>query len=104
MTPPDLTPEQRAAAVAKAIEVRRVRAEVKARIRSGELTFAEVLELATDPMVGGIKLSSIIESFPRMGKVTTKRLMARLEISDARRLQGILNKTHQRQALLDELS
>jgi len=41
---PDLTAEQRAAALAKAGEARKCRADVKARLKRGEVTLATVLE------------------------------------------------------------
>ena len=46
MQPPQLTDEQRAAALARAGEARRVRAEVKELLKLGSLSFAELLERA----------------------------------------------------------
>ncbi len=104
LIPPELTPEQRKAATAKAIAVRRARAEVKQRLRSGRLTFGEVLEMADeDPIVGGMRLRTVLESLPRVGPVTAERLMRRLGIAESRRVQGILDKTHQKKGLLDAL-
>jgi len=44
--PPTLTPEARAAALAKAKDSRRRRAAVKEQVRKGEMTISQVLELA----------------------------------------------------------
>ena len=43
--PPILTAEQRAAALVKAMEARKRRAEVKAKVRSGEFSIDAVLEM-----------------------------------------------------------
>ena len=58
-TPPSLTPEQRAAALKKAAEARRVRAEVKAKLKMGLVTFDELLELADRAFAPDPALSSI---------------------------------------------
>ena len=57
MRPPELTPEQRRAALAKAAEARRVRAEIKELLKTGSLTLPEVLDRAeTDELVAGTKV------------------------------------------------
>ena len=47
-TPPNLTPEQRAAALAKAAEARAARADIKARLKSDGSNFAEVARLFSE--------------------------------------------------------
>lgn len=97
--PPALTPEQRQAALAKAAEARRVRAEVKERLKTRSLTFTELLELgATDELVAGIKVLAILESLPGVGKVKARRIMDEIGIADTRRLRGLGDQ--QRKALL----
>ena len=101
--PPILTAEQRRAALAKAAEARRVRAEVKELLKTGSITFPEVLERAeVDELVAGTKVSAIIVSLPGVGKVKAKRLMEELGIASNRRLRGL--GIRQRQALLDRFS
>ncbi len=103
MTPPSLSDEQRAAALAKAAEVRRVRAEVKQLLKMGAISFAEVLERAEqDEMVAGIKVYAVLSSLPGFGKVRAKRLMEQLDIADSRRLRGLGRR--QRAGLLETLS
>ena len=103
MKPPQLSDEQRAAALAKAAEARRVRAEVKELLKMGTLTLSEVLERAeSDSLIGGIKVSAVLSSMPGTGKVKAKRLMESLGIADNRRLRGLGDR--QRAALLDEFS
>ena len=88
--PPSLSPEQRQAALEKAAEARRVRSEIKARLKSGELSFAALIaEAEREPMVARLKVRTALESLPGLGKVNARRLMDELEIADSRRLKGL---------------
>jgi len=99
--PPALTPEQRQAALAKAAKVRRERAEVKERLKLGSLSLAELLDQAeSDETVSKMKVLSVLESLPGLGKVKARRLMETVGISESRRLQGL--GTNQRESLLRE--
>lgn len=101
--PPQLSDAQRKEALAKAAAVRRERAELKERLKIGALTLSEVLDMAgDDEIAGGTKVLAILESLPRVGKVTARRLMEELDISETRRLRGLGVK--QREALLARLS
>ena len=97
---PELDPEQRRKALEKAAEVRRIRAGVKDLLRTGQATFAEVLERADgSEVLGKMKVSEVLESMPSIGKIRARRLMERLEIAPTRRLRGL--GPRQREALLD---
>ena len=88
--PPALTPEQRAAALEKAAKVRRERAEVKERLKLNQLTLADLLKEAdSNETIGKMKVVSVLESLPGLGKVKARRLMETVGISDSRRLQGL---------------
>ncbi|MEE9297941.1 MAG: integration host factor, actinobacterial type [Acidimicrobiia bacterium] len=100
--PPKLTPEQRAAALAKAAEARRVRAEMREALRSGEMTLADALDRSGDDLLGGTKVKAVLTALPGLGKVKSHRLMEQLGIAENRRLRGLGRK--QREALLAELS
>ncbi len=103
MAPPEITQEQREAALVKAAEVRRVRAETKELLKMGSLNFPELLAMADgDDMYAGMKIASVLPSLPGMGKVKAKRLMEELQIADNRRLRGLGDR--QRQALLERLT
>ncbi len=103
MQPPQLSDAQRAAALEKAAEARRARAEVKELLKTGSLSFAELLDRAeTDPILGGLKVESVLASMPGTGKVKAKRLMETHGIAGNRRLRGLGDR--QRAALLDEFS
>ena len=97
--PPSLTPEQRQAALAKAAEARRARAEIKERLKMGSITLSELLQQAeTDDMVAGIKVLAVLESLPGVGKVKARRTMDEVGIADTRRIRGLGDQ--QRKALL----
>lgn len=97
--PPVLTDAQRKAALEKAAEARRVRAELKERLKMGSVTLEEVLELAsTDEIVGKTKVLAVLESLPGVGKVKARRLMEEIGIAESRRLRGLGDQ--QRAALL----
>ena len=99
-TPPILTPEQRAAALEKAKEARAARAEIKARLKMGSLTLSEALN-SDDSNVGKLKVVSLLESLPGVGKVKARKVMDDVGIADNRRIQGL--GTQQRQSLLTAL-
>jgi len=89
-TPPSLTPEQRAAALQKAAEARRVRAEVKSKLKMGLVTFDELLVLAgNDEVIAKLKVLAVLESLPGVGKVKARQTMESVGISDSRRLRGL---------------
>ena len=99
--PPQLTPDQRQAALAKAAEARRVRAELKEKLKMGSTTLPELLDRAErDEFVGKMKVLAVLEALPGVGKVRARRLMEQFNISESRRVRGLGGK--QRQALLDE--
>ncbi len=101
MALPQLTEEQRAAALQKAAEARKVRAELKDRLKRGGVTLSEVLKQAdSDEVLGKMKVSALLESMPGYGKVKAAQAMERLEIAPSRRLKGLGDR--QRKALLVE--
>lgn len=90
MALPPLTPEQRAAALEKAAEARRERAEVKNRLKHSGATLAEVLkEGQTNDVVGKMKVSALLEALPGVGKVRARQIMDRLGIAESRRVRGL---------------
>ncbi|MEN8040301.1 MAG: integration host factor, actinobacterial type [Actinomycetota bacterium] len=98
-----MTDEQRAAALARAGEARRLRAEIKQLLKTGSLTFRDVLDRAEDDdLVAGTKIQAIVVSMPGMGKVSTKRLLEEIGIADNRTIRGL--GSNQREALLERFS
>jgi len=98
MALPVQTPEQRAEALAKAAQARTARADLKARLKSGEALLANVLRDGQgDDVIGKMKVSAVLGALPGMGKVKTAHLMNRLGIAENRRVRGLTAK--QRAAL-----
>ena len=103
MALPPLTPEQRAAALEKAAEARRVRAEVKYRLKRSGASIADVITSGqTDDIIGKMKVSALLESMPGVGKVRAAEIMERLNIASNRRVRGL--GTHQAAAIAKEFS
>ena len=102
MALPQLSPEERAANLAKAAEVRQKRAVIKADLKSGKLTAAKVLGMAEDPIVARMKVSALVESLPGYGKAKAAKLLDELGISETRRVQGL--GVRQREDLVKALS
>lgn len=101
--PPKLTEAQRKAALEKAAQARRVRAEVKELLKTGSLSLSEVFTRAdADDLVAGLKVESLIAAMPGTGKIKAKRLMETIGIADNRRIRGLGDK--QKEALLAEFS
>jgi signal recognition particle GTPase len=97
--PPALTPDERQAALAKAAAARRQRAELKEKLKMGSTTLKELLEQAErDEVVGKMKVVTVLESLPGVGKVRARRMMEEIKISEARRVRGL--GAQQRESLL----
>ncbi len=99
MALPTLTPEQRQQALQKAGIARKKRAELKAELKSGKKTLKDVLARSDDDIVGKMKVSSVLESLPGVGKVRATKLMEELDISASRRVRGL--GARQREQLLE---
>ena len=103
MQPPQLSPEDRARALAKAGAARKRRAEVKALIKSGKYSLSHVFELSkSDEAVAKMRVFELLESISGVGKVRARSVMERLNISATRRIQGLGAK--QLPALLSEFA
>ena len=98
--PPQLDPAQRQAALETAAAARRQRAELKEKLKAGSLSLGELIAQGErDDAVAKLKVVTVLESLPGVGKVKARRIMEDLEISENRRIRGL--GTHQRKALLD---
>jgi hypothetical protein len=102
MALPQLTEEQRKQALEKAAEARRARAEIKQQLKNGTLTLPQILSQPDSDTIGKMKVASVLESLPGVGKVRARKIMERLDISSTRRVRGIGAK--QKEALLGEFS
>jgi len=101
MALPNLSDADRQAALKKAAEARQKRAELRAKIKAGDMTFAQVMAKSDDPIVARMKVSTLLESLPGYGKAKAHKIMEELEISESRRVQGL--GARQREALMERL-
>ena len=100
---PSLSPEQRAAALEKAAEIRKARAELKDQLKSGKTSLAAVLDRAeADDVVGKLRVSAVLQAMPGIGKIRAQQIMEKLKIAESRRLRGLGEQ--QRKALLGEFA
>jgi DNA uptake protein ComE-like DNA-binding protein len=87
---PPLTPEQRAAALQKAAAARQARAEVKNRLKYSHGMLSEVIAQGqSDETIGKLKVVSLLESLPGVGKVKARAIMSEIGISETRRVRGL---------------
>jgi guanylate kinase len=88
--PPQLTPEQRQEALIKAALSRKRRAEVKLKIKTGEYSIDNILELSkSDQAIAKMRVKELLESMTGVGKIRAQTLMERLNISPTRKIQGL---------------
>lgn len=95
-------PEQRANTLAKAAEVRSERAAIKADLKAGTTSLANVLGRADESAVGKMKVQALLEALPKVGKVKAQEIMAELEIAENRRVSGLGER--QRAGLLERFA
>ena len=90
MALPPLTPEQRAAALAKAAVARRERAAAKNRLKYSQGSLADVIQEGRDnEIIGKMKVSALLESLPGVGRVRARQIMDEVGISESRRVRGL---------------
>jgi len=99
--PPQLSAEERSAALDKAKHSRQIRAAIKAKVKTGDLTLADVFKQAdSDLVVGKMRVADLLAALNGVGKIRASAIMERLNISPTRRIQGL--GKHQKAALIAE--
>lgn len=90
MSIPQLTTEQLQAARAAATQARRVRAELKSKVRTGTLSLSEALDQAgADEVLAHVRVVDLLKSLPRVGEKRAAAVMERLDIAANRRIRGL---------------
>lgn len=102
MAIPQLSAEERQAALEKAKAARIKRAQVRGDLKNGKLSLQDVLAMKDDPIVGRMKVSTLIETLPGYGKAKAEKIMGELKIAESRRLKGLGER--QEAALLERLA
>lgn len=88
MALPQMTPEQRTAALAKAAEARRAQSEVVAALREGRLTLAALLE-RTDDAASRLRLGRVLRALPGYGPARVASALEAAGIQETRRVGGL---------------
>lgn len=88
---PHLTPEARQAALEKAAEARRERAEVKNRLKNSGASLGDVVGAGQDSneVIGKMRVIDLLCAMPGVGKVRARQIMERIGISETRRVRGL---------------
>jgi hypothetical protein len=101
MALPQLTPEERKHNLELAAKARADRAKIRAELKAGKISFADILKRADEPVVARLKVSTLIESLPGYGKARAAALLEDIGISTTRRVRGL--GARQRDALAEAL-
>ena len=83
---PNITPEQRAAALAAAARVRSERAALKCRLVGGELPLSAAMAA---PCAARMRVYQLLRALPGVGNVRTDQIMRELHIDRNRRVAGL---------------
>ena len=102
MAIPQLSAEERQAALEKAKAARIKRAQVRDDLKNGKLSLQDVRAMKDDTIVGRMKVSTLIETLPGYGKAKAEKIMGELKIAESRRLKGLGER--QEAALLERLA
>lgn len=102
MALPNMTEEQRKEALAKAAETRKKRSEYREKIKAGQISAKKAMSERSNPVVGKMRVSQFITTFPGYGKAKADKIMTEIGIPEGRRLAGLGAK--QAEALVEALS
>ena len=83
---PEMTDEQRKAALERAAEARRERTEFKGLVKTGEISLADAL---ADDRAQRIRVHEFLMCIPGIGKAKADDIMRKLGIAENRRVQGL---------------
>lgn len=98
-TPPNLTSDERAAALRKATAVRMARREFKDAVAKGAFTLAGAIEAAkADGGLTGIRVHDLLQCLPGVGPKRASATMEAAGIAPSRRVRGL--GQHQVDALI----
>lgn len=89
MALPQLTEEERKAALEKAIQVRQARSAVKNKLATGELSLADILAKRLEHVEGGIRIGQLLTKIDGIGARKKEKILADLKIPQERKLSGL---------------
>lgn len=97
MTVPELTKEQRKAALDKALEARKKRSSALQELKQGKISLEDLLE-TQDDCLRRIKIYDLLRVYKGIGNTKARKIMKELHIAETRRIAGL--GKHQHAALL----
>lgn len=90
MAIPQLSPEQLASARSAATAARRARAELKDKVRTGQVKLGQALDdAADDEVLSRVKVVDLLRALPRVGITRSQEIMESLQIAPNRRIRGL---------------
>ena len=98
MTAPELTKEERMAALDKAIEARKKRSAALQELKQGKVSLEDLLN-TQDECLRRIKIYDLLRVYKGIGNAKARKIMKELHIAETRRIAGL--GKHQYAALLD---
>lgn len=99
----NISPEVRAAALKKAGEARKKRADFLKAVKNGDKKPADAIDEADgDKVLSRTPVAAFIKAVPGYGKAKSAKLIAEIGIRDGRRLSGLGDR--QKEALKEALS
>lgn len=101
MALPVLSLDEKKEALQKAQQMRKKRSELRNALKKGEISLADVL-FSDDEVTGRMRVSYLLRSLPRIGKVKAQKIMQEIGIDEARRIQGLGKR--QKEALIARFS
>lgn len=103
MALPTLTNEQRMAALEKATQTRKERAEIRKKISNGRMSINDVFTMSDNgnEVVGKMRIMQMLMSFPTVGPIKAERIADSCGISHSRRVKGV--GANQRRKLIEAL-
>ncbi|WP_323958514.1 DNA-binding protein [Arthrobacter sp. JZ12] len=97
-----LTDSERTLAREKATAARAARAELKSRLKSGQLTVGEVINGSPhEDAIGRLRVLDLLKALPGVGEKRAAGIMEAVGIAPTRRVRGL--GVHQRKALVEHL-
>lgn len=96
--PPELDEETLKENARLALEARRERAALKARLKEGSITLREILDKPT-PAISRFRVAELLAALPQIGPIRAASMMEKVAISPSRRVAGLGSR--QRKELLD---
>ena len=99
--PPESTPEQRAAALAKAAEVREARKEITRAIKAEEMTLRDVFAQAGDPIYGKLRIKQVLSWIPGLGPVKVREILEDIDLDEKKYIRAVPER--KRDALLEKV-